>query len=299
LRSLLLILEYDGTDFAGFQVQPSRRTVQGELEAALARVTGEQIRINGAGRTDAGVHATGQVASLTTASRLDVEVLSRALNACLPGDLVVRLAREVPEGFHARYSARSRVYRYLVWNGRAPTPLGRRYSHHWPRPLDLGPVEVAAESLIGTHDFASFAGAADPSRTGTGTTVREVMWLRCRRQGNLVEFGVEANAFLPKMVRNLVGTLLLVGSGKLRVEQVSEILGARNRAMAGPTAPPEGLCLVLVRYPSAALGALGAEAIAGGDFGEPLGQVSLAVLSRRDESQWRQDETPDDARSES
>jgi tRNA pseudouridine38-40 synthase len=298
LRSLLLILEYDGTDFAGFQVQPGQRTVQRELESALGRVTGEQIRIKGAGRTDAGVHATGQVASLTTSSLLGAETLKRALNASLPPDVAVRLAREVPEGFHARFSARSRAYRYWVWNAPSPTPLGRRYSHHWPRPIDLGAVQAAAEMLVGTHDFASFAGSADPSRA-EATTVRTILRLACRRQVSLVEIEVEANAFLPRMVRNIVGTLLQVGSGKLRVDQVGEILEAKRQGAGGPTAPPHGLCLVGVRFPPAALGEVGDEATAPG---EALGQIPLAGNRAGNcedvESQWRQDETPDDARSE-
>ena len=272
-----------------------QRTVQGEIETSLARVTGERIRIKGAGRTDAGVHATGQVASLSTESRLDVETLSRALNARLPADVAVRLAREVPEGFHARFSARSRAYRYRVWNAPSPTPLGRRFSHHWHRPIDLAAVEEAAEALIGTHDFASFAGSADPSGDEAGTTVRTVIRLECRRQGSLVEIEVEANAFLPKMVRNIVGTLLQAGSGKLRAEQVGEILEARSRAMAGPTAPSRGLCLVRVAYPSAALGEAGDGLVA---LGEALGPVPFAGYPGDIESQWRQDETPDDARSE-
>ncbi len=300
MRSLLLVLEYDGTDFAGFQIQPGQRTVQREIESALARVTGEQIRIKGAGRTDAGVHATGQVASLTTSSGLGVETLSRALNANLPPDVAVRLAREVPEGFHARYSAWSRAYWYWVWNAPSPTPLGRRYSYHWPRPIDPEAVQAAARTLVGTHDFASFAGSADPSRAEAGTTVRTVIRLACRRQGSLVAIEVEANAFLPKMVRNIVGTLLQVGSGKLRVEQMSEILEARSRAMAGPTAPARGLCLVEVRYPPAALGEVGDEARSlGGALGQMLfpGCLGLAANSGEIESQWRQDKTPDDARS--
>ncbi len=297
MRTILLVLEYDGTDFAGFQVQPGQRTVQQELESAVARVTGQQIRIKGAGRTDAGVHATGQVASLITSSHLDVETLARALNANLPPDVTVRQAREVPEGFHARFSARSRAYRYWVWNAPSPTPLGRRYSYHWPRPVDLDSMSAAAATLVGTHDFASFAGAADASRT-EGNTVRTLIRLACRRQGDLVEFEVEANAFLPKMVRNIVGTLLLVGSGKLRVEQVGEMLEAKRRAAAGPTAPARGLCLVEVRYPPAVLGEVGdaLTAVGGG-----LGQMPFAGRSGDPghpgdiESQWRQDETPDDA----
>ena len=296
MRSLLLVLEYDGTDYAGFQVQPGQRTVQRDVESALARVTGERIRIDGAGRTDSGVHATGQVASLTTGSRLDDETLLRALNACLPSDVAVRLAREVPEGFHARYSARSRVYLYRVWSAAVRSPLWRQYSHYWPRPLDLGAVETAAVALVGTHDFASFAGSADPSRAEARTTVRTIIRLECRRRGSLVEIEVEANAFLPRMVRNIVGTLLLVGSGKLRVEQVGEILEAKSRALAGPTAPPDGLCLVGVRYPPAALGET-RDAMPGGALGWPLSYVPFVAPTGEIESQWRQDETPDDARS--
>lgn len=305
MRKLLLVVEYDGTDLAGFQVQPAQRTVQGELETALRRVTGEAIRVNGAGRTDARVHATGQVASFSTASHLSTETLARALNATLASDVAVRLAAEAPDSFHARFSARSRVYRYWIWNAPTPTPLGRRFTCHWRGQLDLHAIEQAGGLLVGTHDFASFAGAFDRSSQAIQgsqtseerpTSVRTIKRLECRAQGRLVEVEVEADAFLPHMVRNVVGTLLLVGSGKLAAGQMGEVLGAKSRAAAGPTAPPQGLCLTAVRYPPYALGRAEREAMESIEkLGEPGGRLPFAEADY--ESQWRPEETSDSARS--
>ena len=269
MRNVLLVLEYDGTDFHGFQLQTGQRTVQGDLEAALRRITGESIRVAGAGRTDAGVHAAGQVASFRTASALPTARLLRALNAVLPPDVAVRTGREVPPEFHARFSARRRSYRYSIWNAEAPAPLLRRYTYHLQGSLDAEAMHRAARQIVGTHDFASFAGTTgEASRDGERTTVRTVFEADCRRPGEpaeLLEVSVSANAFLPHMMRNLVGTLLQVGSGKVNEAGFAAILAARDRSAAGPTAPARGLCLTEVVYEPSALGGLSpglAEAVA-------------------------------------
>ncbi len=320
---LKLVIQYDGTNFAGSQLQaPGRgRTVQGELEAALARITGHgpagSVRVALAGRTDSGVHALGQVASLDFPARprLDTpQAVQKALNGVLPPDLAVVQAEEAPPGFHARYSARSRAYRYLMWNCRHPAPLLARYSLHVPRQLDVQAMDSAAAMLVGTHDFAAFAGqglgagmhrglnedmdeAAGAGQSGQGTgpsTTRTVYLARVlvldpsaspwawgaptpgfhagqqagqrgvdiatqrQRQtqahGRLVAVDIIANAFLPQMVRTIVGTLLDVGYGKRTVQDMTEIIHSRDRRRAGQTAKPHGLCLLWVSYNSHDMG---------------------------------------------
>lgn len=251
VRNIALVLEYDGTDLLGFQYQVDGRTVQGELETALLKITGESIRVAGAGRTDAGVHAAGQVATFTTLSKLNTERLRAALNAQLPADVVVRSVADAPVGFHARFSAIGRTYVYRVWNDETPTALWRRFALHRRRPLDVDTMNEAARPILGTHDFSSFAGSIG-SAAVTRSRVREVESADWTRQGPFVELQISANAFLPHMVRNLVGTFLLVGEGKIAAESVAAILEARDRRLAGPTAPARGLCLARVEYaPSA------------------------------------------------
>lgn len=250
-RNVALILEYDGTEFHGFQYQREGRTVQAELETALRRITGAETRIAGAGRTDAGVHATGQVATFTTTSDLSTRRLLGALNAVLPKDVAVRRVIEVQSGFHARFSARSRSYVYRVWNDEAPTAIWRRCCHQRWQKLDVDAMQRAASAIVGRHDFASFAGSPGKASSYC-TTVREVTSAEWTRSGAFVDFAITANAFLPHMVRNLVGTFLLVGEGKLDAEEMATILAARDRRLAGPTAPARGLCLTTVEYaPSA------------------------------------------------
>ena len=250
-RNIALLLEYDGTDFHGFQYQVDGRTVQAEIESALRRVTGAATRIAGAGRTDAGVHATGQVATFTTTSVLSAERLRLALNGVLPDDLVVRRASEAPAEFHARFSARARSYLYRVWNDEAPTAISRRFACYRRRRLDVDAMGLAARAILGRHDFAAFAGSTG-DRGAQRTTVREVFEAQWSRREEFVEFTITANAFLPHMVRNLVGTFLLVGEGKLEAEAVEGVLVKRDRRLAGPTAPARGLCLTKVEYaPSA------------------------------------------------
>jgi tRNA pseudouridine38-40 synthase len=244
-----LTLEYDGAGFAGWQRQPAgRRTVQDVLEAALARLAGAPVRATGAGRTDAGVHAEGQVASAALDTRLAPHELARALNGCLPPDVAVLRAEAAADGFHARRDARGKVYRYAVWNGAVRSPLRAARSLHHPRALDVGAMRAAAAALVGTHDFSSFRAAGSAVRTSVRTLER----LQLRGEpGDLVELELEASGFLRHMARNVVGTLLEVGRGERRADAIEALLGGRDRRAAGPTAPAHGLTLVRVLYAEA------------------------------------------------
>jgi tRNA pseudouridine38-40 synthase len=246
---LLAIVEFDGTDFQGFQIQKRKRTVQGELERALHRVTGEKIRIVGAGRTDTGVHALGMGAHFDTAWARPPEILQRALNADLPSDIAIRKLARVPPDFSARYNAWSRVYRYTLLNQALRAPLAERYALRVAEPLDAQTMNVAARRLIGTHDFGAFGTSP---RGDAGHTIREMYRAQVWREGARVLIELEANAFLYRMVRRIVGTLLLVGKGVLRVADFHAVLDKERRA--GDAVPPHGLCLIEVKYDRASSG---------------------------------------------
>ena len=229
-------VEYDGTDFAGFQVQPGARTVQGELEAALARISGgSRVRVVAAGRTDAGVHATDQVIAFTDPRGRSAGELARALDALLPADVAIRNVRRVPTGFNPRYAARYREYRYTIWNG-PRSPLRERDALGLRDPLDTATMERAGSVLVGRHDFSAF-GAAHRQ------PVRTVSSVRVRREGSLVTIDVAADAFLRQMVRRIVAALIEVGRGKTTEEAVAEALESKRPAFNGATAPAKGLCL--------------------------------------------------------
>src|SRR6478736_6805352 len=228
--------EYDGTDFAGFQLQPGVRTVQGELEAALARLNrGERVVVDGAGRTDAGVHASGQVIAFTYAGEVAGTRLQRAVDALLPTDVAIRDLRRAPNGFHPRFAARYREYRYTVWNG-PRSPLRERTALGLRAPLDTAAMSRAGSVFIGRHDFSAF-GAADRS------PVRTVHAVRVRREGRLVTIDVRADAFLRGMVRRMVAVLLEVGLGKMDETAVRAALAGTGPALDGAAAPAKGLCL--------------------------------------------------------
>ncbi len=247
--TLRLTVEYDGTAFSGFQWQPAARTVAGTLEAALSRLLREPVKVTGAGRTDAGVHATGQVVSLGSDRDFPWERLPLALNALLPEDLRIRRSEPVPAGFSARFSARERTYVYAVLDGAAPSALLARYAWQVRSPLDLGAMAAAAAMLVGEHDFRSFcASLPQPAPGGAVSTVREVRRLTVERRGGLVRVEIAANAFLHRMVRTIVGTLAECGAGRRPPEDLSRILAARAREAAGLTAPACGLYLAGVRY---------------------------------------------------
>jgi tRNA pseudouridine38-40 synthase len=241
----MAVIEYDGTDYLGFQLQAEGRTIQGEIERALAEVTGRETRVIGAGRTDSGVHAVGQVISFVPQWKHSLTDLRRAMNALLPEDIAVHQIAWVADDFHPRFSAVSREYRYVILNQPSRSPLARRFAYHYFKPLDVEAMARAVKYLVGSYDFASFG------RPPQGeNTVRQIYQAECTRQGQFIYFNIVANAFLYRMVRSIVGTLLLVGVGKLSPERFEEILQARDRGRAGPTAPAHGLCLMRVNYKS-------------------------------------------------
>jgi tRNA pseudouridine38-40 synthase len=245
MRNIRLILSYDGTDFSGWQYQPDARTVQGVVEQALGVILACPVRIGGAGRTDAGVHALGQAAAFRTESSLSCPALFRGLNALLPSDVRVLSADEVPDSFDARRSAILRVYRYLIYTGPVMSPFMSRYVWHIGAPLGAAAMDRAGSQLVGTQDFASFACSQDET---TGT-VRHIVSFRAEETGGVIRIEIAANAFLRHMVRSIVGTVVEVGRGKMTVGQFGEIISAHDRGRAGMTAPPQGLYLVEVQYP--------------------------------------------------
>jgi tRNA pseudouridine38-40 synthase len=241
-----LVLEYDGTDFAGWQSQAQgERTVQATLAATLAEFGAGPVRVTGAGRTDAGVHAQGQVAAATLDTRLDAATLMRALNAKLPADLAVVAAAAAPDGFDPRREAKVKFYRYAIWNGEEKSPLRRRRWYHVREPLDLAAMRGAAAALLGRHDFASFQGAGSSATSTVRTLTRAAVEGEARGE---VCFELEGDGFLRHMVRNAVGTLLEVGLGRREPGSLPGLLAARDRSRAGPTAPACGLTLVRVDY---------------------------------------------------
>jgi tRNA pseudouridine38-40 synthase len=244
MRRLKLVLEYDGTAYHGWQLQPGLDTIQGALEGALSRLARAPVPVIGAGRTDAGVHALGQVASCTADLRLDDAALRRALNALLPRDIVVRGVETAPPDFDARRSARSKLYRYTLLMRESRSALEGRTSLHVPYALDLEAMTRGAALLVGTHDFSAFRAGSCVARTPV-RTVTQAAW---RAAGELCRFEIVGNAFLQHMVRIIVGTLLEVGRGKRSPADVATILDSRDRRRAGKTAAPHGLCLVAVEY---------------------------------------------------
>jgi tRNA pseudouridine38-40 synthase len=262
VRNLRLILAYDGADFAGWQVQPGRMTVQGALASAIGRLSGENVLPQGSGRTDAGVHALAQVASFTTTSAIPAENWMRALNDILPASIRVLEVVEAAPEFHARTSAHAKTYRYRIHRGAICPPFLARYVWHYPYPLEEAEMMAAAGVVVGEHDFTSFA-AVDPERVermaaeenlrhggtlGRAGNVRTIFSSSWVREGDELVYTVRGNGFLHHMVRNLVGTFLEVGRGNLGETDIPVILESRNRQRAGPTAPARGLFLVNVDY---------------------------------------------------
>lgn len=241
-RNLKLTIEYDGTDFAGWQIQASERTVQGEMEKVLTTILGKKTELVGSGRTDSGVHAFGQVANFVIEEEDDLPKLLHSLNSMLPTDIVIRELTEVPEDFHARYSAISRIYSYRIHLGR--TALNHRHVWELPYDLSLDELKWCAEVIIGEHDFTSFC-VAKSQKNDCSCEVLVADW---KKVGRELLFHIEADRFLHTMVRSLVGTMVEVGRGFLPKEEFGEIVTLKDRTEAGPTAPAKGLCLVAVRY---------------------------------------------------
>lgn len=244
-----LTLAYDGTAYAGWQVQAGAPTVQGTLEAALARIVGAPVRVTGSGRTDAGVHALGQVASFACDTRLSPSELRRALDACTPADICIHAIEPAPDGFHALRDAVAKRYRYALQTGPQRDVFCRHLVWHLREDLDLEGMQSAARCLVGRHDFRSFEAAGAPRRTSV-RTIHQLTFepYSCHGVPSLA-IEVEADGFLYNMVRNIVGSLVLVGQGRREPAWLREVRDARDRARAGPTAPPQGLMLVRVTYP--------------------------------------------------
>jgi len=239
-----LLLEYDGTDYHGWQLQPNARTLQGELEAALATVLRHPVRVAAAGRTDAGVHALGQVVTFRTEHVIEPRELRKSLNALTPPDMAVHEIDVVADTFDARRHALARVYEYRLWTQPWRSAFWHRFTWHVPRALDVRAMRMAASVLAGEHDFSAFR-AADCDSDGA---VRRVFHSGLTEAEGLCVYRIEANAFLKHMVRAIVGTLVEVGTGQREAESVGETLASRDRGQAGQTAPPQGLVLTAVRY---------------------------------------------------
>lgn len=240
-----LIIEYDGGNYHGWQRQPDCRTIQAEIETAIRTLTGRNVRLIGSGRTDTGVHARGQTANFSCDTRLSPTQLQNGLNALLPADIVIHACEPAAEQFHARYDAISKIYRYRILNRQVPPAL-ERHEQWWIRsPLDAVAMQAAAQYLVGRHDFKSFEAAGSPR----SSTVRHVMAavVLCPSPDRIV-LEIEADGFLRCMVRNVVGTLVEVGRGKIEPAEIKRIIAARDRSRAAVTAPPQGLCLLRVIY---------------------------------------------------
>jgi tRNA pseudouridine38-40 synthase len=247
MRNFKVTFEYDGAEFCGWQTQAQgERTVQGELEAVLLKVLKQPTKVIASGRTDSGVHARGQVISFKADTRMKPFEIERALNSLLPKDIAVLEAREVKVDFHAQYSVKEKTYRYTILNSKYRSVFLRGRVYFYLYPLNITRMRKAAKYLIGRHDFKSFQ-AYDPLRAER-QTVRTMKKIVIKKEEDLIHIDVTADGFLYKMVRNIVGTLLAVGSGQLAPEEMSKILKAKNRKTARETAPPEGLCLMSVKY---------------------------------------------------
>jgi tRNA pseudouridine38-40 synthase len=268
MRNIKLVIEYEGTNYHGWQVQPRLKTIQGVLQSKLSTIIKADTEVIGAGRTDAGVHALCQVANFRTDSRMTQEEFKAALNSILPKDIVIRHVQEVEDEFNARYSATSRTYRYTILNSTTPSAFLRNYAYLVPQPIDIAGMADACKVLLGTHDFSSFASTGDPVRSFVRTVtdarivdtegahigtleehpVSRIQYPESSIQHRLIHLQIEANAFLRCMVRAIAGTLLEVGKEKMPPEGMREVLEAKNRSAAGPSLPARGLCLVRVDY---------------------------------------------------
>jgi len=244
MRNIKLVVQYDGTGLAGFQYQPRQRTIQGELEKHLGKICGHQVRVIGAGRTDAGVHALGQVVNFSTHGTVPTDRVAIASNSSLPRQIAVIAADEVDANFHAQYDAHGKVYRYSILSRPSPSPFLARFAWHIPKALDLTALRTGAKQLVGRHDFTSFC-AAKAEVEDRRRELRAAVWEKSR---DVLTLTLEGDGFLHNMVRIIVGTLVEVGLGRMAPKAVGEALEARDRRAAGRTAPPHGLCLLRVDY---------------------------------------------------
>ena len=243
MNNIKLVIEYDGTNYAGWQQQKNGKTIHHTLNKAIVKVVNEEIKLHGAGRTDAGTHAIGQVANFKTQSNIPFFNLVQAVNYYLPKDIVVKSAKKVPEKFHSRYSAKSKVYRYTILNSKTRNAIGRNYCHYYATDLDIEKMQKASKALIGKHDFSTFK-----SKSEVISSVRTIKKLEIKKKGEYLFFTIEADGFLYKMVRAIVGTLLEVGRGKMTIKKFRETVKSGIRSKAGNTVPANGLCLLRVKY---------------------------------------------------
>jgi len=245
LNNFRLTIEYDGTAYNGWQRQKTGRTIQGEIENAILVMTQQKITLKGAGRTDAGVHALGQVANFVCDTKLEPDVFIKGLNSLLSGDIIIRDCVSAHKEFHSRYDAKSKIYNYRIMNRKIPSAIGRQYRWFIRKKIDVDAMQEAASSLVGTHDFKAFEGTGSPRKSTIRSVLRAEVLLK---KEDLIVFEIEADGFLRFMVRNIVGTLVCAGLGKIKPDDFNDILESRNRGNAGITAPPQGLFLVEVKY---------------------------------------------------
>ncbi|MBT9131538.1 tRNA pseudouridine(38-40) synthase TruA [candidate division NPL-UPA2 bacterium Unc8] len=246
MHNIKLIIEYDGTDYHGWQLQTELPTVQGELEKALKSILQEKVKLISASRTDAGVHARGQVANFKTRTTIPTNGLMSGLNSALPCSIAIKSCVRVKSSFQARRSAKQKLYRYTILNSPCPSPLLRNYAYFFPRHLDLIKMREGAIILTGRHNFSSFCASAETREK----RICHLLSLQVKRRGALIYIDIEADYFLHNMARIVSGTLLDIGRGKISPQELQKILLARDRRQAGPTLPPHGLCLIKVKYPS-------------------------------------------------
>jgi tRNA pseudouridine38-40 synthase len=243
-KNIKVIIEYDGTNYAGWQKQKNAVTIQEVLEKAIGKITGEQIEVTGCSRTDAGVHARGFVGNFFTESRVPVSRFADAINSQLPRDIVVLQSEEVSLDFHSRYNSRGKTYSYTILNRFHPAAIGRGYMYHFRQQVDMDKMKEAASKLVGTHDFSAFKNAGSSVKT----SVRTITALIVERQGDSIKIYASADGFLYNMVRIIVGTLVEVGIGKIQPYEIADIILSKDRTRSGRCVPPDGLCLEEVYY---------------------------------------------------
>ncbi len=244
MRRIMLVIAYDGTDFLGYQIQNENRTVQKVLQDALKKLTGEDIKCVASGRTDSGVHAQGQVVHFDTSSHIPASKFKDALNSILDKDVRVLKSKQVKNDFHARYDAKSKIYKYTIYNGNVENPLSSRYMTFYPYNIDFLKIDDAIKEIVGTHDFKCFLASGSQVQN----TVRTVDYIKINKRGKTVTFTIKGNGFLYNMVRIIVGTLLEISQGKLLVDDLKNAIELKNRKLLGKTMPPNGLCLYKVYY---------------------------------------------------
>ena len=244
MRNIKLIIEYDGTKFNGWQKQPNKPNIQGEIERAIQEITGEKIDLIASGRTDAGVNAIGQVANFKTESEIPVEKFPYAINSKLKKSIVIKSAEEVPERFHSRYSVKEKTYRYTINNSKQGTAIYRDMEYHFPIELNVEKMNEAIKYFEGEHDFSGFKASGTSSKSSVRTIYKTKLW----KEGERIYIELTGNGFLYNMIRIIAGTLVDVGQGKINPEEIQEIINSKDRKKAGKTLPANGLCLMEVKY---------------------------------------------------